>query len=132
MEQRKVTTDYATLRPRWGASANARVKDLEKVYTFRQREMVITVLSEFPFLISLVEETYLRIQEFFPGTTIFLEPFIDPDNEGHDPADMELVASIATELEPREVFERFNEFRQTWWLDALDRAQDRLCVKIGF
>lgn len=101
---------------------------LERLYTFREREEVLWFLESYPFLASLLLEAYDNIGNYFPYTQVFLEVVSDPEATN----DYQLVSSIATNLDPGEVIDRLEQFDEDWWLDALDRAQGKLCINVEF
>jgi len=101
---------------------------LERLYTFREREEVLWFLESYPFLASLLLEAYDNIGNYFPHTQVFLEVVSDPEATN----DYQLVSSIATNLDPDEVIDTLEEFDEDWWLDALDRAQGKLCINVEF
>ena len=99
---------------------------LERLYTFRERAKALWFLERYPFLISLLLEAYSKIGNYFPYPQVFLEVVTDP--EAFD--DYQLVVSIATNLDPDEAVDTLERLDEDWWLDALDRAQGKLCIDV--
>ena len=102
--------------------------DFERFYTLRDREAVREFVAKHPFLGSLLSEAYGRIQDHFSGSEVFLQHVVDPEIEDYE----ELVAFIGTNLPPTEALDRLKRFNHEWWLDAMDRAQDKLSVSLEF
>ncbi|MBC8265123.1 MAG: hypothetical protein H8E47_13495 [Anaerolineales bacterium] len=101
---------------------------LERLYTFKERSEVLWFLDRYPFLASLLLEAYYEIEKHFPYSQVFLEVVTDPEEID----DYQLVASIATNFAPNEAVDRLEQFDEDWWLDALDRAQSKLCIDVEF
>ena len=99
---------------------------LERLYTFREREEVLWFLERYPFLVPLLLEAYYEIEKYFPHSQVFLEVVTDP--EAID--DYQLIAFIATNFGPDEAVDRLEQFDEDWWLDALNRAQGKLCIDV--
>jgi hypothetical protein len=87
---------------------------------------VAAFLGEHPFLLPLPRESYDRINEHFPMARPVLEVVTDP--EGAD--DFQLTVFIRTRLAPEEAMANLERFDDTWWLDAMDRAQGNLCITL--
>jgi len=102
------------------------VEWIERLYTLRERAEVLGFLERHPFLVSLLLEAYGQIGNYFPGSQIFLEVLTDPEAFN----DYQLIASIATNLGPDEAIDMLEQFDENWWLDALDRAQGKLCIDV--
>ncbi|MDI6792306.1 MAG: hypothetical protein QME81_05485 [bacterium] len=108
--------------------SEAKIKWLEQLYAFRERGEVLWFLERYPFLGSLLLEASGKIGSYFPDSQLFLEVFTDPETINN----YQLVISIATNLAPNEAVERLEWFDEDWWLDALDRAQEKLCINVEF
>jgi hypothetical protein len=104
----------------------AEVQWLERLYTFRERAEVLEFLEKYPFLVSLSLEAYGEIGNYFPDLQVYLEVVTDPEEINGS----QLVIFIATNLAPDEAADRLERFDKGWWLDALDRAQGKLCITI--
>ncbi|KPJ64925.1 hypothetical protein AMJ44_11925 [candidate division WOR-1 bacterium DG_54_3] len=102
---------------------------LERHYVFRQRDEVIGFLESHPFLVSLLLEARSKISVYFPEyPAVFLQLLIDPEI----PKDVQLIASIRTNLSPDEALDRLNSLDEGWWLESIDRAQGELCIHVEF
>ncbi len=108
--------------------SQAEIELLERLYTFRERAEVLWFLERYPFLVSLLLEAYGKIGNHFPYPQVFLEVVTDP--EAFD--DYQLVIFIATNFAPDEAVGKLEQFDEDWWLDALDRAQGKLCINVEF
>jgi hypothetical protein len=104
------------------------VRCLERLYIFRDREEVLWFLERYPFLVSLLLEAYEEIWNYFPYSQVSLEVISDP--EALD--EYQLLASISTSLAPDEAIDKLEQFDESWWLDALDRVQSKLCIDVEF
>jgi len=109
------------------ASENG-LRGLERLYIFKDQAEVSRFLEKYPFLVPLLLEAYGHIALHFPYSQVFLEVVSDPEAS----SDSQLVAFIATSLAPGEAVNRLDRFDDAWWLDALDRAQGKLCVHLEF
>jgi hypothetical protein len=101
---------------------------LGQLYTFRQQAEVLRFLERFPFLVSLLLEAHGQVENYFPRSPVSLEVVADPEVAD----DCQLVLSIATDFAPDEAVDRLERFDEDWWLDALDRAQGKLCINVEF
>ncbi|MBV9691689.1 MAG: hypothetical protein JO202_18485 [Ktedonobacteraceae bacterium] len=101
---------------------------LESVYSFSNKEKVLGFLETKQFLILLLLEARFHIAKLFPGSEVFLEIDTDPETT----TDEQLVAFIATSLPSNEAFARLKQLDEDWWLNALDRAQGKLCITVEF
>ena len=104
------------------------IRLLDRLYTFRERTEVLWFLERYPFLPPLLLEAYDEIENHFPYSELFLEVVTDPEETD----DSQLVISIGTNLNPDEADDRLDEFDDSWWLDALDQAQGKLCIDVEF
>lgn len=106
----------------------AQLQLLELIYSFRKPGEVKRFLETYKFLAPLLIEAYFEIGKHFPNPRIFLEIDIDPEETN----DQQLVAFVATNYSPNEAIRKLKQFDEDWWLDALDRAQKRLCINVEF
>jgi hypothetical protein len=106
----------------------AQLQLLELIYSFRKPREVKRFLETYKFLAPLLIEAYFEIGKHFPNPRIFLEIDIDPEETN----DQQLVAFVATNYSPNEAIRKLKQFDEDWWLDALDRAQKRLCINVEF
>jgi len=81
-----------------------------------------------PFLIPLLREAYTHIRKYFPSSKLFLEAVADPEVID----EVQLVVFIAANHDPDEASEALNRLDEDWWLDAMERAQDKLCITLEF
>ncbi len=83
---------------------------------------VAHILDEAPFLIPFLNEVANVIRAHFPDAQrLDLKPsFAEPDS---------LLVSIITGAP--DAVARLSRFDETWWIEASERAQDRLHVDIG-
>lgn len=111
-----------------GRRYKTEIQWLEQLYTFRERPGVLRFLNKYPFLVSLLLEAHKKIGDYFPNSQVFLEVVTDPETIN----DHQLVTFIATNLVPDKAVDSLNRFDDDWWLDALDRAQGKLCINLEF
>jgi len=104
----------------------AQLQLLESIYTLREPRKVFRFLERNTFLAPLLIEAYPKLENRFPDSQIFLEVDTDPE-EGND---QQLLVLIATTSSPKEALRRLKELDEDWWLDALDRAQGKLCINL--
>lgn len=107
-------------------STNAR--SLEQVYHFRKPVEVSLFLEKNPFLIPLLEEAYDYIRKYFPSSTLFLEVVADPEVID----ERQLIIFIDANQGQDEASEALDRLDKDWWLDALERAQEKLCITLEF
>ena len=106
---------------------NERIDMLEELYDFRDVNHVIGYLNENPFLIALLEETFRKIQEYFPDAPMELHVL---HADGEEPSF--LVASVRPGITAREAFTTMKQFRHEWWFGEMDRARDKLLITADF
>ncbi len=106
----------------------AQLQLLELIYSFRKPKEVQRFLETNKFLAPLLMEAYFEIRKYFPNPRVFVEVDTDPE----EPNDRQLVAFIATDFSPNEALRKLKQFDEGWWLDALDRAQKKLCINVEF
>lgn len=102
---------------------------LADAYTFRDGDSVAAFLLRHPYLVDLLMEARGEIRkQFGPETPVVLQLSSDAEAE-HDE---ELLALVLTPLPVDEALSRLDRLDETWWLDALDRAQDQLTIHVEF
>jgi hypothetical protein len=111
-----------------GSSSSTEVQSLEHVYTFRKSSEVSYFLEEHPFLTPLLREAYSHIRKYFPSSTLFLEVVADPEARDEE----QLVVFVAVNQDPDEASKALDQFDKDWWLDALERARDKLTITLEF
>ena len=110
------------------ASPTINTQSLEQLYSFRKPEETLRFLEENPFLAPLLEEAYIHIREYFLHEKVFLEVVADPEAVG----EKQLVVFIVVEQKPNEASQALDDLDEDWWLDAMERAQDKLCITLEF
>lgn len=103
-------------------------QSLEYLYNFRKPIEVYQFLEMNSFLISLLEDAYTHIRQYFPSSNLSLE--VVSDSEAMD--EQQLVAFIAVKQNLEEASEALDHLDQDWWLDAIEMAQDKLCITLEF
>lgn len=106
----------------------AQLQWLELTYTLREPKEVLSFLEKNKVLMPLLIEARFKIRNHFPNSRVFLEVDANPE----DINDRQLVAFIATNLSPHEALRELKQFDEDWWLDALDRANGKLCINVEF
>ena len=105
------------------------IERLEDLYSFRGREEVTEFLESHSFLVLLLLEAYPHVKRHFGSDApVFLEVVTDPEATN----DRELYALIGTRLPPEAALEKLERFDKEWWSAAMDRAQCKLCIDVGF
>ncbi len=107
-------------------STNAR--PLEQVYHFRKPVEVSLFLEMNPFLIPLLEEAYDHIRKYFPSSNLFLEVIADPEVID----ERQLIIFIDANHGLDEASEALDRLDKDWWLDVMERAQEKLCITLEF
>ncbi len=110
------------------SSYTTNIQLLKQLYLFRNVEEVQNFLEANSFLVSLLKEGYSHIKKYFPYSRVFLEVVTDP--EAFD--EKQLVAFIVVEQDSDDASEALDQLDEDWWLDAMERAQDKLCVTLEF
>lgn len=101
---------------------------LEKLYVVRQSKETLQFIRENSFLDPLLREASTHIKRYFPSSELFLEVVADPDI----PDEKQLVVSIPVQQKPEEASLALDELDENWWLDAMERAQNKLCITLEF
>jgi hypothetical protein len=78
--------------------------------------------------IPLLREAYTHIRKYFLSSKLFLEVVADPEAKDEE----QLVVFIAANHDPDEASEALNRLDEDWWLDAMERAQDKLSITLEF
>jgi|GEM_PF-608970 hypothetical protein len=110
------------------ASSVIESQPLEQLYAFRKPTETLHFLEANPFLVPLLQEAYANIRKYFPYSELFLEVITDP--EAID--EKQLVVFIAVEQNPDEASQALDQLDENWWLDAMERVQDKLCITLEF
>ncbi len=104
------------------------IEMLEPLYAFRERASVFRFIEKYPFLSLLLREAYDKLRNYFPHSHLFLEVVTDPESINGG----QLAIFIATQFASDKAIDRLDQFDADWWLDALDRAQGKLCIDVEF
>src|SRR5579859_7286475 len=118
--------DGANPQARSSASSDAFYPNLENLYIFREANEVTSFLQENPFLLPLLQDARIQIKRYFPDSDVVLEVVIDPEIMG----DKELVAFIVVEKNAEEASQALDRFDEEWWMNALHKAEDKLCITL--
>ena len=102
---------------------------IENLYIFRKANVVRKFLEEHTFLIPVLQEAHMHIKRHFPDSDVVLEVVTDPEIPG---GDRQLVAFILVEQKAEEASEALDRFDEEWGLDAMERAEDMLCITLEF
>jgi len=114
----------------WGGEAVG-LPLLAQWYDFDHPDRVGQFIGERPFLVMLLTEARTAIGEHFPGSRRMLRVSDDPDEV--DPVRRrQLVLEIVTRDSPPDALARLRDFDAAWWLPALERAQQSLCITLEF
>jgi GTPase SAR1 family protein len=103
-------------------------QSLEQMYDFRKSIEISRFLEANPFLMPLLEEAYAHIRKYFPSSQLILEVVADPEALDEE----QLVIFIVVKHDPDEASEVLNQLDEDWWLDAMERTQDKLCITLEF
>jgi hypothetical protein len=88
---------------------NLQAADLEQWYRFADRESVLAFLAEYPFLVPLLGDAYLHIQQCFAQADPYLEVWLDQElNE------LNLLLHIGADGPDKEVWDAFDRFTDEW------------------
>jgi hypothetical protein len=104
----------------------AELEQLDRFYTFREREEVLRFLERYPFLVPLLVQAYDKVGSYFPGARLYLEVIGDPEEMD----DNELIVFIATNLAARAAVERLKRLYEGWWLYASAQARGKLAINL--
>jgi hypothetical protein len=100
------------------------IREVENLFTLRDRSSVLDFLSAYPALANVLVETFFKIKEYFPTATLWLEVSTDPD----EPYNTQLLVSVTTDLSTEEADTHLQQFDKDWWLDEMVHAQGKLCI----
>lgn len=99
---------------------------LGRFYLLRDELEVGEFIERHPFLLPLLREARVHIHEHFPGEEVALEVVVDPE----EPDFEELFAYIQTDLPPEDALSRLRQLDSDWWLEAMPRAQNKVCIHL--
>jgi hypothetical protein len=103
-------------------------QSIEQMYVLRRPTEVWYFIKANPFLIPLLKEAYVNIREYFPSSKIFLEVVTDPEIANGE----QLIIFIAVDQNPEVASRSLDLLDENWWLDAMERAEDKLCITLEF
>lgn len=104
--------------------AQAEIHELEKAYSFKNKEKVLNFINQHPSLMPLLIEAPGKIVKYFADTPLSLEVQFDPEI-----ADLiTLLVWIETKLEPEEALAKLDQLDEEWWLDASDPLDDTILM----
>jgi|GEM_PF-5641124 len=83
---------------------------LEDLYVFRIRDDIQWFLEENSFLVSILYEAHVHINNFFPYSQKVLSVVSDPEI----PENSQLIISISAKLNVDEAFDRLKELDRYW------------------
>ncbi len=110
------------------SSSSPEVQPLDQLYDFRKPTDVSHFLEVNPFLVPLLREAYTHIRKYFLSSKLFLEVVADPEAIDEE----QLVVFIVANHDPDNASEALNRLDEEWWLGAMERAQDKLCITLEF
>lgn len=94
----------------------------------REPEVLRKYLEENSFLIPLINEASAKLVEYFgPETPQILQVVYHPDD-----GSCELFLYIKPDLPVSEAIATLDRFDEEWWLDAMDRSNFQMVIKIGY
>ena len=101
---------------------------LNQMFLFQDRESVLHLLRAEPLLLPVLLEAAEQIEEHFGPVGVVLRVSTEPEGD----AEPRLIAGILTNLDPVQALERLDRFDASWWLDAEQRAGDKLCITLEY
>jgi hypothetical protein len=110
------------------ASSDVFNPNIDKLYIFRDVNDVTSFLEENSFLVPLLQEAYTHIKRHFPDSDVVLEVVTDPEIMD----EKALVAFIVVKQTAKEASQALNRLDKEWWLNALERAEDKLHITLEF
>src|SRR5260221_57661 len=105
-----------------------KIQQLEEQYIFRKPERVSEFLEIHPFLKPILQEARAKIADYFPDSSVFLEIFVEPE----EIASSRLVAYIKSGFSAEETLEKLHQLDNDWWLDAVDKTDEKLSINVEF
>ena len=98
---------------------------LEEAYILKGVEPVLTFLEVNPGLTNLLIEAYNQIASHFMQARCSLEVITDPEI-GYQ----QLLLSVVTPLEFEEAMNTLDQFRDSWWIENLERTNAELILDV--
>ncbi|MEK7275276.1 MAG: hypothetical protein AAB296_04935 [Candidatus Desantisbacteria bacterium] len=98
---------------------------LPQFYKVFNEDKVISFLKNYPFLLPILVEAPIEIYRIFPRDDINLELELHHDpEEDYD----ELFVVIKSPYSPQKARELMDKLDETWFLEIMDRAKNKLCI----
>jgi hypothetical protein len=97
-------------------------------YVLRREDRVEKFIAHNPFLVELIGEAYSELRKVFKTETLYLEIYRDRDGSQYD----QLQISIGTKKDPIDANRQLDEFDHNWWLDNIERSQDKLAIILEY
>ena len=101
---------------------------IKALYSLRNQERVRLFLYSNPFLFELLGHIRTNISEHLSGAEVYLEVVKDPEI----PDEVQIIVSVVADQPFDDLCASFDRFEETWWLDNLYRAQEKVCVLLEF
>lgn len=108
-------------------NTSSEIDSIEKLYTFRNRDIVRDSLSGKKTLVTMISAIHENIRKEFPLETIFLDAISDsPLSDEKD-----IVISVSTSLPVDEAIERLDKVEDVKWSKSSKDRVD-ICVKLEY
>jgi hypothetical protein len=107
---------------------NLKIDSLEKLYKFRDREVVRSHLSSNKTLVSMISTIYTKIRKEFPSESIFLEVVSDLPHS----TEKDIIISISTPLSVDEAIERLDKVESVRWSKESRDPRVDICLKLEY
>jgi hypothetical protein len=107
---------------------HAQIAQIQSCYSDAASTETVQFLATHPALVPLLLEAHNVIGQYFPAAPIYLRVATDPETTN----EVTLIAAIEPQELPQEAANHFMQFMDNWWLDALDRADDKLTITIEY
>lgn len=101
---------------------------LRSLYSIEKLKVVDFFLTLNSFLVKLLFEACTVLRRFFPEEILSLVHRIDPEVSN----DEKLLLYVKTRSPVKETLELLDEFEEVWWIDNLNRANNKLLIDIEF
>lgn len=101
----------------------ARIKQLDKLFSFGNVTAIVRFLGEYPFLVDVLQEAYGAIEQSFgQETQVELRVIADPEV----PGGVQMFGYVLSGLAPKEAAERLQQFDRHWYLKQLPHVSGLL------
>jgi len=98
------------------------IRDLEKIYGFRNKTAIINYLNSNLDLVPVLEQAYSYINKIFGDVPIYLELHKDPEEDWY-----ELFIVINTALAPEDAIKLESRLFDEWFVNIISKVGNRLC-----